>query len=665
MLLFLLACAPGEARISVAAPTAGWERLAVEVLAPIPQAEVVLGDRPGRGLQVRLVQDERCAECYRVEGEGSAWVVTAGGDLGMQYGLVELLERAGARFYHPHRAWLPERWEVDPTGGWVGVDFAPEQVRRGLHLHTLHPIEGLFDVWEPGEAQLERAKKIVDWVVRSRGNHLQWVALEDPLENPELAAEDWGTHTAQIVEYAHDRGLTVGLGVQLFGSGNLQLAFDLIDDVGTPEEVEAELRRRLLVPQTQQDFDLINLSFGEFFAEDPETFLEYVNLAHDVVRELNPNTAMSTVIHVGGDLTVEYQGEEVLYYHLAAYADPEIVPWVHTVMYYNLFDDAGGAYEHEDFAEHRALLLDRLSAGEPVGYFPESAYWVAFDNSIPTWLPLYHWSRWRDLDQIAALAGRGALQEHVLFSSGWEWGYWQADYTTLRNGYQLERWERSLEAMYAPFGAEGAALSQLVIDTVELQRQALMDQRLAAYFASYDNIMELGYQLDIVSQPRRVLPEELAALDAAGLEQFTAAVLGPLEDLATASEALAAQAAALPTDERWFAEVVDGAQVNALRARYITAIYGAMVAHLQGQDPAALLAQADAALASARGVVARRHADLHDPEPARLIEDTSNPTLYQYGYLHRAHTLCFWERERLLAEELITGQAQDVPGCGL
>lgn len=27
MLLFLLACAPGEARISVAAPTAGWERL--------------------------------------------------------------------------------------------------------------------------------------------------------------------------------------------------------------------------------------------------------------------------------------------------------------------------------------------------------------------------------------------------------------------------------------------------------------------------------------------------------------------------------------------------------------------------------------------------------------------------------------------------------------
>lgn len=192
-----------------------------------------------------------------------------------------------------------------------------------------------------------------------------------------------------------------------------------------------------------------------------------------------------------------------------------------------------------------------------------------------------------------------------------------------------------------------------------------MDQRLAAYFASYDNIMELGYQLDIVSQPRRVLPEELAALDAAGLEQFTAAVLGPLEDLATASEALAAQAAALPTDERWFAEVVDGAQVNALRARYITAIYGAMVAHLQGQDPAALLAQADAALASARGVVARRHADLHDPEPARLIEDTSNPTLYQYGYLHRAHTLCFWERERLLAEELITGQAQDVPGCGL
>src|SRR6185503_18193487 len=101
-----------------------------------------------------------------------------------------------------------------------------------------------------------------------------------------------------------------------------------------------------------------------------------------------------------------------------------IVPQVHTVMYYDLFEDAGGAYHHQDFAEHRAFLFDRLRTGLPVTYKPETAYWVAFDNSVPMYLPLYVRSRWLDLDRIhaqAAAAGHADLAEHVLFSSGWEW----------------------------------------------------------------------------------------------------------------------------------------------------------------------------------------------------------------------------------------------------
>ena len=35
------------------------------------------------------------------------------------------------------------------------------------------------------------------------------------------------------------------------------------------------------------------------------------------------------------------------------------------------------------------FLFDRLENGLPVAYFPESAYWVAFDNSVPTYLPMY------------------------------------------------------------------------------------------------------------------------------------------------------------------------------------------------------------------------------------------------------------------------------------
>ena len=49
------------------------------------------------------------------------------------------------------------------------------------------------------------------------------------------------------------------------------------------------------------------------------------------------------------DQRVVYGSEEMIYYFLAQFAEPEIVPWVHTVMLYNLFEDAGSAYHHEKF----------------------------------------------------------------------------------------------------------------------------------------------------------------------------------------------------------------------------------------------------------------------------------------------------------------------------
>ena len=67
-------------------------------------------------------------------------------------------------------------------------------------------------------------------------------------------------------------------------------------------------------------------------------------------------------------------------------------------------------------------------------------------------------------------------------------------------------------------------------------------------------------------------------------------------------------------------------------------------------------------LAEARTVVARRHADLHDDDP-RLTDAGQNYTLYQYGYLYFANSLCFWERERVMAANAVRGTATIPPGC--
>ena len=367
-------------------------------------------------LEIRF--DEDCSDCYSLSGAENRWLLSAGGLLGIQYGVTELLEELGLRFLHPFADHVPDalQWPADRPDA---VRRSPDIPRRGLHMHTLHPIEGMFDFWMPSGEGTARAEATIDWVIKDYGNHIQWVSL-DNIEAGGIARSNWQVHTAAILDAAHARGVTVGLGVQLFGSGNLQQAFDLLDEVGDEEEQRAAMLERWGILTGGLDFDLINLSFGEFFGEDPATFIDSLNRAWQTLQELQPGTEMTTVIHVGEDLRIDYQGEEIIYYFIAAEGDEAIVPWVHTVMHYNLFEPAQGAYGHEEFKEHRDFLLEALNQERPVGYFPETAYWVSFDVSVPQQLPLYIRSRWLDLDRIEDATGvlRETASSSALAGSG-------------------------------------------------------------------------------------------------------------------------------------------------------------------------------------------------------------------------------------------------------
>lgn len=623
----------------------------------------------GRGLHVAVVDDGSCDGCFVVDGTKRRYEVRGGGVLGMQYGLVALLEEMGFRFHHPLHPVAPETFlRPDELEGLLGVAHQPEIDRRGLHMHTLHPIEGLYDFWLPDtDGGLERARRVVDWVVRNRGNHLQWVALDD-ISRSSLQRAAWQEHTAAILDYAHARGVTTGLGIQLFGTSNLQLAFDLVDTPTTPEADKASMVERLHQITDATDFDLLNLSFGEFLGEDPATFVAAANDAYDTMQEVAPGVEVTTVIHVGNydDLRITYQGEELLYYFLVKYANPAMIPWVHSVMYYNLFEDAGLAYLHDAFDEHRAFLLERLEAGEPVGYFPESAYWVAFDVNVPYYAPLYIRSRFHDLDQIRAhvrATGASPLEDHVLFSSGWEWGYWQNDVTTLRMGYTLgEDWREHVHHLFAPWD-DGPALSEAIIALTELQHAHLLEGRLAAYLAGREAVIDFGDSIGILSQPDRPSVEELVAMEPAERAAFADQVLGPLEGLASESRAIADALGTLDTSDRYVAEVADGVEIFAVRAAFAHAVWSAAHQFATDGTDGGHLARADAVLSEARAIVDRRHADLHHPDPRLIQPRDVNPTLYQFGYLARAEDLCFWERERVQVRNVVLGESGAVPGC--
>jgi hypothetical protein len=646
------------------------EAVVVEEVADPAQAATA----SARGVRVAVVGGLDCDQCFEIEEVGAGGLLVRGdAPLGVQYGLAEVFEGLGFRFVHPFHTYAPaavDRASADLDGA-LGVRHQPAVARRrGLHLHTLHPIEGFYAMWEPGEENLAEAKRIVDWVVKNRGNYLQWVALDDILD-PDAAAP-WREHTRAIIEYAHQRGVEVGVGLQLFGSGSLQYGFDLVDDEEAP--VRPQIEERLPVLAAELDWDVYSLSFGEFFGEDPDSFITSVNQAREVMAENTPDAEMLATIHVGDtpEQRLTYMGEDMIYYFLVQFADQRIVPLVHTVMLYNLYEDAGGAYHHQDFAEHRAYILERLAAGQRVGYHPETAYWIAFDDSVPIYLPLYVRSRWLDLDRLgadAAALGVPELDEHILFSTGWEWGYWQNDWASLQASYRRPaRWQDQFEKLFAPF-PDGGELAAIAIDLTEIQHRALLEDRLMPYLAARDLYIDLGADLDppIVSQPDRIELDELAALSGEERAAFAAEVAAGLDRLAAELAPLAARAERfVAADDRAARELADGLLVTEARARYIRALYAAALAHQDGDGAGrdAALAELDAAMADAREVVLRRHRDLHHPRGERLIQGgQANVTLYQFGYLAQTDTLCYWEREKTLLDYFLSDTSGPVPGC--
>ena len=392
---------------------------------------------------------------------------------------------------------------------------------------------------------------------------------------------------------------------------------------------------------TGLDFDLFNLSFGEFFSTDPETFIADINLAYAVMKEQAPSAEMTTVLHVGDDLRVDYNGENWIYYNLAQFADPEITPWVHTVMYYNLYDDAGGAYHHDTFGEHRAILEDRLEQSEPVGYFPESAYWVAFDVSVPQYNPVYIRSRWTDMNQLPT------LDDHVLFSSGWEWGYWQNDVATLRMNWKTpDTYRAVLEEMFAPFAASGVV--DVLEAVTEAQHDTLINERLAPWLAGQDSAMEAGAGAGVIAQPLRT------PFDA--LSESERDLIAQLDSLAIVYQSQLSQLDV--GDNPWLQEIEDGLWVNAQRAAFMSALIRAVI-----DEDVTALSDAEAAYAAAAQRVTRRHERMWTKAPETMVTYGFNNTLYEFGYLTRADELCYWERERRQVLEVLGQESLPIPGC--
>ncbi|CAK0875325.1 unnamed protein product, partial [Prorocentrum cordatum] len=99
----------------------------------------------------------------------------------------------------------------------------------------------------------------------------------------------------------------------------------------------------------------------------------------------------------------------------------------HTVQIYSLRDRAP-TYGNEDFSDLLNWTAFLMKAGRPVVFYPETAYWVNYDISVPIFLaPVYASSRVEDALLLDEISSPSRPMGQLNFESGWEWGYWLAN----------------------------------------------------------------------------------------------------------------------------------------------------------------------------------------------------------------------------------------------
>lgn len=584
------------------------------------------------------------AEGYRLTSSADGAVRVEASDLlGLQYGAWDALERAGVVWVHPLEAAWPTGW-CRPCVADLDIAAVPGYAMRGTHMHTMHPIEYESTLLGHDPDTLPRFEALVGWLIARRQNFLQWALLRT------VDWDRWIVHAGQLVDIAQARGMRIGISAPL--AFRQQNSYFLVDG---ESPLPASEQIRLSVDSLMQaGWDHIGSEMGasEFFpVSDTEQVAQMSYLAQYLDERWDATTA--TKVHCTVNQTAPGYGD-MNFNYIAQFTDPRMGVMPHTVQWYDLYRP-GPTYDREDFFDMREFLLGEIGK-RPVYYYPETAYWISFDNSVPLFLPQYVQARWLDLH---ALRDSG-MDGQINFSSGFEWGYWLNDMAAAWYAYApAETWTTVLDRALAPLGAAAGDATTILADYIERQGDDLLVKNGIRWIISWEPASDVGHFVGIHAQPIVERLYEVAKMDADDLTAFERDRMPQLLTLEPWLRGAADDWDALaPRVARGGAAIYDefalGLRATALRAAWMERLYRAVVERrkaelgLPGADANAfdrLITEADEVKAAALRIVRRQERNYRFPYEEIGIDRPSH-TSYPFGYLRTVSDLWYWERER-------------------
>jgi len=561
---------------------------------------------------------------------------------GVSFGLYGLLqERLGFKFYHPRQMIVPQitSWPLKESFVWQGKALFD---KKGFHLHTQHPLElteQLHDGTLPNA--LDDIKEYIDWLARNGQNYFEFCLLNS------IDRKEWISHAKNITDYVHQRGLLAAVDLSLHMIQ--QKTFQLYESSSNKEkQIEKNLTWL-----NKANWDIINMEFStaEFISGNMKKKEELRLFVVKWLRD-NSNTKLMGRQHVVRHEKEAAKGKKQFVWDSISIAlDRTRGVLAHTVMFYDMTEPHAPVYENENQQHMLRFMLNEHKIRE-TWYYPESAYWITFDNSVPMTLLPYLKARLADIDTCAAYKIPG----HITFSSGWEWGYWLIDWSIARwswhhttNGKAQERFpEMYAHEVLAP------EMKKLFDEQLQLQQQFLKDSAIMQWMTAMTITDELVIKaLANEYHPRPKTSYKFIRNKASQevLNEIVQLHLPRIDSFASkALRNVYAMRYATTNKSQLEAELIDGLEVTAMRAFHRANVLRYLVAKREAKlqrttfNGEVYLAHAANIHAHAQHLVNKR--ENHYRYPLRLIARKRwDHTAYHFGYLYPASNLHFWNRE--------------------
>jgi len=581
------------------------------------------------------------SDAYVYELEATSYAGVSNG----LYGLLQ--EKLGFAFIHPRETIIPDlrEWPQPQLGIWAAK---PRFEKKGFHLHTQHPLELTEQLMMLNDENWSDVKEYIDWLARNQQNYFEFNLLEG------IDRQTWPSLAARMVDYLHSRGIIAGLDLSLHMTQ--QKSFMLyLNPPNSLLSKEKQIRKNVEL-LFEADWDVWNVEFSttEFTSGNIEKKKKLQALLN---KELKARGAKL----MGRQHVVKE--EEMLGAsdaHLEAatkQADLDAHRGVmsHTVMFYTAFEEIAPVYGNENL-KHMLEFHEQQQQERETWYYPESAYWITFDISVPMLLLPYLQAR---LDDILGMQELGT-QGHLTFSSGWEWGYWLVDWSIARWSWEFsENGEKHdpHALQYLDVLTDKEDFKGYLHECNELHQSQIKDNGLIHYLTAQTVTDELPEPLDLQLHPR---PDWRYGwlMNASPLEtvqEVANGVLPRLENFFSAYDSIKAKydISVRRTDNNVEKEIIRALDVVALRAKHryytilaIASYRGAAFNYQFSDDYKIELTNASAVREQALELV-REQEGHYRYSMESLTTRRWDHTYCHFGYLYTVHDLHYWEREEL------------------